>query len=112
MEGEFHEGRAYIYPDCYADKPQGGYIDRSGALVIPGGKYGDMSSQFREGLTRVSIDRFGKKGCIDRYGKLIIPCQYDTLTFFVEGLARGSMGNGGTQYISNPFLLTEAPSRG
>jgi WG containing repeat len=60
-----------------------GYIDRTGALVIPA-TY-DVADDFSEGLAAVmSQDKFGY---IDTHGVLKIPFQFDQVHQFTNGLA-------------------------
>jgi hypothetical protein len=98
------------------DRVDGGYIDRTGRLVIKGLKM--HGGPFRDGLARVYgwntgywIDRTGKKvidsrgwvgdfseglatigidgkfGYIDRTGKLVIPAQWASADPFSDGVA-------------------------
>lgn len=100
-----------------------GYIDRSGSLVIPyryksAGSFsagtafaedadgelllidtrgnelfsGNFKSGFHEELAVVENEN-GKKGFMNRQGKMQIPCQFDEVVFFREGLAAVAVKN-------------------
>ena len=87
---EFHEGRAMIFvKDLTASVPalswRVGYIDETGALVIPA-KFA-IGRSFSEGLAYVAGGESGFRGFIDRAGQIAFrvddPCPGD----FHEGLA-------------------------
>jgi hypothetical protein len=96
--GDFHEGRARLWigdsTGC------GGYIDRTGKLVIPA-KFA-RASEFSEGLACVSLPRpdgesFGPKraGFIDPEGRFVIPPDQDFIALkFSDGRCVISCTNG------------------
>ena len=101
----FSEGLARVEKDGKA-----GFIDRTGALVIPMDFDADRGSFFSEGLALVwtggrymdSTQRVmegGKCGFIDRTGNIVIPLEYDDATAFSEGLAAVLKGN--ERYLIN-----------
>ncbi len=62
-------------------------FDKTGKVVIEANnKYYDVDN-FAEGLAPVA-DKDGKWGYIDKKGKLVIDCQYDSASSFSDGLAR------------------------
>ena len=76
--GPFFEGLAWVdLGDTY------GFIDKTG-VVIPG-KYLGVGN-FSEGLAPVAMEK-DKWGYIDQTGKEVIPCAYDDVFGFSEGLA-------------------------
>jgi hypothetical protein len=75
-----------LFPVHEGDK--GGYIDRTGRVVIPL-RY-DGVSDFSEGFAAVEID--GKWGYINKRGKIVIRPQFSSARDFSEGLARIQVG--------------------
>jgi hypothetical protein len=65
LAGPFSEGRALVR----TERDRYGYIDRSGAQVIPA--IYDYGIVFRGGLARVSVKRHW--ACIDRDSRVVIP---------------------------------------
>ncbi|RMF56248.1 MAG: WG repeat-containing protein, partial [Bacteroidetes bacterium] len=72
-----------------------GYIDRSGALVIPA-KY-DEARPFSEGRAAVQVG--GRWGFIDTEGRLIVEPQFDEVWPFRDGAARVRLNVGERQTI-------------
>jgi len=71
------EGRAAV---AVIDK--WGFINQSGALVIPA-KYEEVGD-FSEGLAWIQMN--GKRGYINSYGDLVVPPQYDDATDYWDGM--------------------------
>jgi hypothetical protein len=98
--GNFSEGLAQV--DMWDGSAKAGYIDATGALVIPAtwNFYGeptsnvlsaqfwrkDRNANFSEGLAAV-LGPSGKMGYIDKTGKVVIPPQFLFARPFSEGLA-------------------------
>jgi hypothetical protein len=101
---KFREGLAAVTvagtsdEDAVFERKYQGFIGRDGKFLIPPKppskvknienyqcySYGD----FHEGLARIHInDATGMDGFINRAGKLIVPCKFDTTSDFSEGLA-------------------------
>ena len=64
------------------------YIDITGnrVLELPVSEY-ESAWVFTEGYAGVRSRETGKCGCIDKTGKLVIPCEYDSWSPFNDGLA-------------------------
>ncbi|MDR2355968.1 MAG: WG repeat-containing protein [Clostridiales Family XIII bacterium] len=99
-----YEGLAGVNWD---NRKSRGVINRDGRLVAwfdP--ETIDLVQDYREGLASVRkhINGVPKWGFIDRYGEIAIPIQYDSVSVFIDGTARVSVGgklglidgNGGT----------------
>ncbi len=101
----FSEGLAAVGRDG-----KRGYIDKTGKEVIPC-KY-DTTSSFSEGLAVVGLDddeksgnynysvvinesgeHFCRFGCIDKTGREVVPCKYDDIGKFCEGIAKVQLGD-------------------
>ncbi|MDR1961591.1 MAG: WG repeat-containing protein, partial [Gracilibacteraceae bacterium] len=79
-----------------------GIIDKEGRLlVIFDNREVDLVQDFREGLASVRLYRNGvpKWGFIDRSGRVVIPQKYDTVTVFIDGIAK--VTNGGDTGLIN-----------
>lgn len=98
--GAFHEGLAWVIyceesqesiwanyekNNNYEPKYEGAYINAQGKPVIDKVPYATIFD-FSEGLARV-ISKEEKWGCIDKKGKLVIPCIYDEIWPAREGMA-------------------------
>ena len=81
--GPFSEGLAPAFTD--SEGKQGGYIDKSGQLVIKGEEF-DEARNFSEGLAAVR-GKNNKYGFIDKTGKFVIQPQFHHVGDFSEGLA-------------------------
>jgi hypothetical protein len=81
--GPFFEGLAPVHGD--ASRNQGGYIDKSGKLIINGAEF-VLARAFSEGLAAV-MGKKDKYGYIDKSGKFVIPPQFERVGDFSEGLA-------------------------
>ncbi len=79
---DFSEGLAVV-GQLSGDQGYYGYIDKSGALVIPNQFYD--AADFSEGLAPVSQE--GKYGYIDKTGYWVIQPSYEHAGSFSEGLA-------------------------
>lgn len=80
------------------------YINKTGEVVLQTIYVFDMANSdhyFSDGLARV-CDRVGKEGFINTSGQIIVPCSYDKVHPFSEGLASASIGG------SYGFVSTEA----
>jgi hypothetical protein len=77
----FSEGFA-LFSEGYKGKR--GYIDKTGALVIPA-EY-DLAYSFENGLARVQKN--GYWGYINKAGKAVVPIVYDQVDDFIGGFAR------------------------
>jgi hypothetical protein len=90
---DFHEGLASVKING-----KGGYIDKTGKLVIP--LQFDFVGDFREGLARVKVK--GSLGYINKLGKFVIVTKLnaksDLIDDFSEGMARIEV-NGKSGYI-------------
>ena len=79
----FSDGLAVVEKkdDTYA------YIDKTGKIVIDASKYRDVDS-FSEGMARVWKVEGNTRRCgfIDKTGKEVIPCQYDWVGHFIDGV--------------------------
>ena len=60
-------------------------------------KYEDINCSFSDGMALVRMN--GKRGFINKEGKLVIPCKYDFADYFSEGLAPVEM-NGKLGFIN------------
>ncbi|ANQ51778.1 WG repeat-containing protein [Flammeovirga sp. MY04] len=60
-------------------------IDRHQNILFDVVMFDNGPDDFNEGLLRVS--RNGKMGFSNKYGKVVIPCQYDYATWFKNGIA-------------------------
>ena len=78
--GPFSEGLA-----AASNGDQGGYIDKSGKLVINGAEF-SLARAFSEGLAAVQ-GKNDKYGFIDKTGKFVIQPQFRRVGDFSEGLA-------------------------
>lgn len=65
--------------------PNGGLIDSNGNIIFSGGSGLFRVAEYHEGLLGVCVD--SKWGFIDTTGKLKIPCKYENVNYFSEGLA-------------------------
>ncbi len=61
-----------------------GMIDKTGREIVPYGEY-DEIGKFSEGMAVVKKD--DKSGVIDEKGELVVPCIYDSISDYSEGLA-------------------------
>ena len=79
----FSDGLAVVEKkdDTYA------YIDKTGKIVIDASKYRYVDS-FSEGMARVwKVEGNTRRyGFIDKTGKEVIPCQYDWVGHFIDGV--------------------------
>ena len=79
----FSDGLAVVKKtdDTYA------YIDKTGKIVIDASKYRYVDS-FSEGMARVWKVEGNTRRCgfIDKTGKEVIPCQYDWVGHFIDGV--------------------------
>ena len=79
----FSDGLAVVEKkdDTYA------YIDKTGKIVIDASKYRYVDS-FSEGMARVWKVEGNTRRCgfIDKTGKEVIPCQYDWVGHFIDGV--------------------------
>jgi actin-like ATPase involved in cell morphogenesis len=74
-----------------------GYIDKSGRMVITPDYF--FASNFFRGLAKVELS--GKSGLIDKTGKRIVPCEFDSVPItFSEGLG-AACRNGKHGFIDN-----------
>src|SRR5690606_3202348 len=70
--GPFGDGLAAFRRDDLT-----GYVDRTGAEVIPARFF--MAQRFQEGRAVVRVERGGKLGAIDATGAVVVPPEYDAL---------------------------------
>ena len=79
--------RELILDDPEAGGFRYGYVDRTGAVVIP--PRFEAAFGFSEGLAVVAVKETGatKYGYIDKTGAWVIQPQFDSAVFFSEGLA-------------------------
>lgn len=83
---DFHEGLAR----AYNRRGEWGYIDKTGRWGIEA--HGDwMGYDFHEG--RAEIVSQGKRGFIDREGRIVVPPTYKEVTGFKKGVARVKVGS-------------------
>ncbi len=69
-----------------------GYIDKTGAVVIPPGEY-SMAGAFKEGMARIQKSGYPNKyGFIDKTGKTVIKPEFEHAQDFSEGLAGVGVG--------------------
>ena len=111
---KFSDGLAHVDSQILRDDGSlgpstGGYIDKSGKLVIP--MPSESSGDFHEGLAAVYAQ--GEWGFMDRQGKTVITPQYEWALDFSEGLAAVKMANGwgyvdGRGRIAIPAQFEEA----
>lgn len=88
---DFHEGLAPVCVGKYSDS-KWGFIDKTGAEVVPC-KYGNVNPpEFHEGLAAVRLN--DKWGFIDATDKEVVPCQYSDVNNFSEGLAAVKVDTG------------------
>jgi hypothetical protein len=73
---------------AFARDQKWGYIDRTGAIVVP--PTYDAAGSFSEGLGAVSVG--GKYGFIDVTGAVVIEPHFDHATAFSDGLAAVTVG--------------------
>ena len=77
---EFHDGLALL-EDQY-------FIDKSGQKVFSLAEHGIVATwDFSEGLAAAIFEPGGKRGYIDKTGKMVIPSKYDEAHDFHDGLA-------------------------
>jgi hypothetical protein len=115
-EAYFSEGLVAVIQD-----DQLGFIDKTGKTIVSFRYYSYHSAgvvpKFSEGLARVSVNsaREGEKwGFVDNTGKEVIPCIYDYVCPFSEGLAAvrkgdkyGFINKDGQQVIPVDYNMTE-----
>ena len=83
---DFNEGLSR----AYNRRGQWGYIDKTGRWVIE--SHGDwMGYDFHEG--RAEIVSNGKRGFIDRYGRIVVKPAYKEVSKFNNGVARVKVGS-------------------
>ena len=76
------------------------FIDKSGQKVFSFAERGIVGAwDFSEGLAVAVFEPNGKRGYIDKTGKLVIPCQYFEAHDFHDGRARISDGHGRMYFI-------------
>ena len=100
----FHEGLASV-----EDKDgTWHYIDTDGNVVMSFKDYLDMGS-FYDGMAEVVIEPGApsKKGFINRDGELVIPCRYQWVSYFSEGLCAVS----DYQHSSNIYYIDKNGER-
>ena len=72
------------------------FIDKSGKKVFSFSEHGILAAwDFSEGLAAAVIEVGGKRGYIDKTGRVVIPCKYDQANDFHDGLARVYIGDKG-----------------
>jgi hypothetical protein len=87
-----------------------GYIDRSGAMIIP--PISDYPGAFSEGLAAISV--CGKSGFIDHAGRIVIPVTFESVSQFRHGLAEIRAADFGAMrvgYIDRTGQVIWKPSR-
>lgn len=90
-----------------------GIINHQGKLIVPFGKYGGFENP-SEGL--IKVGKNGKFGFIDMNGQEILPCIYDFVQPYSEGLAVVKNTNGKYGYVNQngevviPFKFDSASS--
>lgn len=80
---DFHDGLAQVTAgeDCY-------FIDKSGEKAICLAERGIVYAwDFSEGLATAICEPGGKRGYIDKTGRLVIPCRFSEAHDFHDGLA-------------------------
>lgn len=98
----FHDGLAYYTDYSNGDYSKGiekGFVDKTGNPVITFDDSTDSAGSFSNGLCRIiSTD---KHGLIDKKGNIVLPCIYDKIGDFSDGMAcveRYDENSGKTQY--------------
>lgn len=84
-----------------SDENKSGYIDKAGNPI--GGLKWQMDYEKIEvlvscNLARVKDDNF-KYGCLNKFGELVIPCKWNKLDSFVDGISRVKGDNNKYGYI-------------
>lgn len=99
----FHEGLALVQRD---EKERPYFIDRKGNIAISSSQL-QFESPFRNGLAAASIGDGSKKryGFINRSGRLVIPCRWNRVCGFSEGLAAVEDEHGKWGFIDNKGKL-------
>lgn len=93
----FHDGLAY-YTD-YSNGSEKGFVDKTGNPVITFDDSTDSVGSFSNGLCR--IINSDKHGLIDKKGNFVLPCIYERIGDFSDGMAcveRYDDDSGETQY--------------
>ena len=88
---------AFVYLSRPLPLPPGGFIDKTGRMVIS--PRFQRAGPFSEGLTAVAVD--GKWGYIDKSGRMVIKPQFEQADNFSEGMAavgRGNSTDGGPKF--------------
>ena len=99
----FSEGLAQVWTDECS-----GFINPQGEMVLTGPWLVDGTENgFQDGLAKVCIEDRGDLllGFIDHEGNTVIPCEWDSLTYFYDGLAL-CQKNGLYGFISRTGELT------
>ncbi|MBR6441757.1 MAG: WG repeat-containing protein, partial [Bacteroidales bacterium] len=84
----FKEGLAAVNLRTRYHSDQWGFVDKTGAVVIPPQYIKVMD--FSEGMAQVKVG--GKWGYLDKTGQIAIAAQYDRTENFSEGLAKVQVG--------------------
>jgi len=85
----FQDGRACVSIIDKSDRELFGYIDQSGKVAVPFQPGLDLDD-YSEGRLRIEIK--GKRGYLDRDGKMVIKPQFDQAGEFHQGLADVTAG--------------------
>ena len=89
---QFEEAKPFSDGLAVVKKKDGtyAYIDKTGKIVIDASKYRYVDS-FSEGMARVWKVEGNTRRCgfIDKTGKEVIPCQYDWVGHFIDGVTYG-----------------------
>lgn len=80
---DFHEGLSLVRKD-----DEDYYIDKNRHVVLKPAELGILVAEnFSDGLAKVICEPGGKRGYINKTGRLAIPCEYDEAHDFHDGLA-------------------------